>query len=424
MFQTTLGMGNFRFQLFLSAGKLLHHGFSLGNFTFGFCTNTDLLKDFILEALRTAFMLLQSTAQIFIGRFQGIQLFLFPIHGHFQGCDTAAADFCFLLFFRLLFFFGSGFFFHTAQVCRIVLALFFRQTDTTFCFFNICLYLGDGIVQCLQGSIFFFILLFLFGNLRFRSIAFFLSCCLLFRSQCHLFCQAVKFLLHLFRFCAEHGNFRLFQLFSQRKELPCCFALFFQRRKLSLQLRNDIFHTEQVLLFFFQFICCFYFTGLILDNPCGFLENPSALIPFGIENLINSTLPNNGIAFSADTCIHKQFLNIFQAAGSAVNAVFTFTGTKYPTSYLYFRKLHRHTPILIVNDNGHFRKPLGFSAFGTGKNNVLHFIPTEAFCTLFSKHPTNSVRNIALAAAVRAYHCRNARIKFQFDFFRERFKTL
>ena len=149
MFQTALGMGNFCFQLFFSAGKLLHHGFSLGNFPFGFCTNTNLLKDFILKAFRTAFMLLQGAAQAFIRCFQGIQLFLFPIHGHFQGCNTAAANFCFLLFFRLLFLFGSNFFFHTGQVCSVVLALFFRQTDTTFCFFNICLYLSNGIVQCL-----------------------------------------------------------------------------------------------------------------------------------------------------------------------------------------------------------------------------------------------------------------------------------
>ena len=305
MLQTALGMGNFCFQLFFSAGELLHHSLSFGNFPFGFCTNTNLLKNFVLKAFCTAFMQLQCTAQVFIRCFQGIQLFLFPIHSHFQGCDAAAANFCFLQFFRLLLLFCGDFFFHTGQVCRIVLALFFRQTNAPFCFFNICLYLCNGIVQCLQSSIFLFVLSFLFGNLRFGSIAFFLGCCLLFRSQRHLLCQAVKLLLHLLRFCAEHSNFRLFQLFSQRKELSCRFALFFQRRKLSLQLRNNIFHTEQILLLFFQFIGCFYFTGLILDNPCGFLENSPAFFPFGIENLINSALPNDGISFSAHTCIHK-----------------------------------------------------------------------------------------------------------------------
>ena len=96
-----------------------------------------------------------------------------------------------------------------------------------------------------------------------------------------------------------------------------------------------------------------------------------------------------------------QFLNIFQTTGSAVNAVFTFTGTKHPTGYLHFRKLHWHTPILIVNDNGNFRKTLRLAAFGTGKNNILHFIPTEAFCTLFPKHPTNSVGNFERYQASR-----------------------
>ena len=424
LMQSAFGIFHFPVQLFFSGKELGFHGFTLGNFTFGFCANSNLFKNLILEGFRFIFILSQGIAQGSIFFFQRIQFALLTVHFQFQGVPFAFAGRLFGFVFLLL----SGFFRHfllnTADICRIILSLFLAQTDLALSLFHFCTKFRHFRVLLLQKNVQFF------GFCSERQSRFLFR--ITFRNAvCQLFSGSGFILLQFFQlgcntFCitAECRSLRLFQVFLQSQIFLRLFTLFCQRAHLHFQFTDDIIHTEQILLFLFQLMNSFVLSGFIFYDTCRFLKNTTAVIAFCTQNFIDTPLPDDGIPLTANARIHEQFLNILQTAGSTVDAVFALAGAEHPSGHLHLTVFQRQFAVLIIDQDRNLRKAQRLSVLRTGKDDIFHLIATETLGSLFPQYPAHGIRDITFTAAVGPNDRRHTGVEFQFYFFRKGFETL
>ena len=356
LMQPALRIFFFSFQLFLSGQKLFLHGLPLGNFPLGLCANADLLKNLILEGLRLVFILGQGAAQGSIGFFQSVQFPLLTVHFQLQSVPLALTSRLFPLIFLLF----SGFFRHfllnTGNIRRIVLPLFFPQADLTFGLFHFCPQLRHFCILLLQKGIQ-FLAFFPKGSGRcLFPFAFLQAVCHLFPGCGFLPLQLFQLGADAFRILAESRRFRLFQMLPQPQVFLGLFALLRQRAHLHLQFADDVVHPQEVLLFLFQLMGRFIFSGFIFYDAGRFFKNTAAVIALCAQNLIDTPLADDGISFPAHARIHEQLLNILQPAGSAVDAVFALPGAEYPPGHLHLAVFQGQPAVLIVNQDGNLRK--------------------------------------------------------------------
>jgi len=78
----------------------------------------------------------------------------------------------------------------------------------------------------------------------------------------------------------------------------------------------------------------------------------------------------------------------------------------------------------IIQSNGYRCKSQRFSGLCTGKNDILHISATQLFCTLFTQYPADSITNVALSTAVRAYNAGDTVMEFKYDLIGKGFESL
>ena len=105
----------------------------------------------------------------------------------------------------------------------------------------------------------------------------------------------------------------------------CFFGLAFQGFELIVDFKQEIFDTRQVRLCGFQFLFCFLFPRLVNGNTCSLFQHFAAAVVFVLDQVIHHVEGDDCITIGADTGIHKQVLDIFQAALYIIQAVFTFS---------------------------------------------------------------------------------------------------
>ena len=80
--------------------------------------------------------------------------------------------------------------------------------------------------------------------------------------------------------------------------------------------------------------------------------------------------------------------------------------------------------VRIVQRDRHIGRTQRSSELGPGKNDILHGSASERLDLLFAKDPSDSIGDIALAAAVGTDYGSDPVMKFEFNFVCEGFKSL
>ena len=142
------------------------------------------------------------------------------------------------------------------------------------------------------------------------------------------------------------------------------------------------------------------------------------------EDPVNLSLSDNRIAFLSDSGIVKQFVDILQTAGCAVQKVLAFPGTVQPPCHGHFIEINIQLVVGIIKGNCHRRITQRLSRLCSGKNNVLHIAAAQRLGTLFSKHPAHGIRYIALSTAVRSDNSRDALVELQIHLVGKGFEAL
>ena len=161
-----------------------------------------------------------------------------------------------------------------------------------------------------------------------------------------------------------------------------------------------------------------------MGNPGGFFEHIAAFAGFGGNHFGDFALPDNRIAVTPETCVHKQFVYVAKPRIFTVNKIFTFARTIIPAGNRNFVGVFRQRAVAVVKTERYLGKAFGFSKIRPHKNDIFHFRAAQIFRRLLTEYPADGVGNVALAAAVRTDDRGDAFVKFQDGFIRKGFKPL
>ncbi len=100
--------------------------------------------------------------------------------------------------------------------------------------------------------------------------------------------------------------------------LACVLCLFVQGIQAQRDFINQIIHAYKVVSGFLQTALRFFLTDAEGNDACRFFKNLAPLLPLSREDVINPSLSNDGIAFSANPRIPEQFENVPQAASAFI----------------------------------------------------------------------------------------------------------
>ena len=78
----------------------------------------------------------------------------------------------------------------------------------------------------------------------------------------------------------------------------------------------------------------------------------------------------------------------------------------------------------IVQRDRHISISQRFSHLCTGKDHILHGHTAKLFNPLLTEHPSDRIRYIALAGAVRSHNTRNTVVKLESDLIGKGFKPM
>ncbi len=146
----------------------------------------------------------------------------------------------------------------------------------------------------------------------------------------------------------------------------------------------------------------FFALGFVFGDAGGLLENGAALLGLGGEDLVDLALGHDRVAGSADTGVHEQLLDVFEAAGLAVEEVFAAAVAIDAAHDLDLVEFAAELLFAVGEEEGNLAHLGGFTGIGALKDDVLHLAAAKGLGGLFAEHPADGVGDVGFAAAVGA----------------------
>ena len=236
--------------------------------------------------------------------------------------------------------------------------------------------------------------------------------------------KPVHLFRHLMMLQEEAIDVCRLELFTLLQINSCLFGLSLQRADLLLQFLQNIRHADKVCLLIFKFFDRLFLAAFVFDNTGSLIEEFAPVFRFVGQNFIDLALSDDGVAFLADSGVIKQLIDITQSALYAVQQIFALAGPVDSSGNRDFLVIHGKLVVRIVQRNCHIGKAQRFSQLCSGKNNILHGCAAQLFDALFSEHPADRVRDIALSASVRSDDPRDSVVELKPHFVRKGFESL
>ena len=200
--------------------------------------------------------------------------------------------------------------------------------------------------------------------------------------------------------------------------------LSFQCRDLFLQFGEDIVDPDQILLLAGELLQGHILASLELDDSHRFVEEFPAVLGLVTEDLVDLPLAYDRVAFLADSGVVEKLVNISEPARRAVHQILRLAASVDPSRHGHFLVVRGKFVVGIVQCDSHVSISHGLSRFRAGKYDVLHGGAAQLLDPLLAQHPADSVRHIALSAAVGPYDSRDPVMKVKSDLVGKRFKAL
>ena len=220
------------------------------------------------------------------------------------------------------------------------------------------------------------------------------------------------------------GDFQHPQLLPQGQVGLGLFRLGLQGGALELQFLQFVPNPQQVLLGALQFSLGLLLLVAAMGDPRRLLEDFPPLGAFGRENLINFSLPNEGIPLLAQPRVHEKFIDIPQADSSSIDGVFTFSGPIVPAGHRHLLPTVGQQVLALLQGEGHLGKALTLAVLGAAEDHILHLTSPQGPGGLLPQHPADGIGQIGLAAAVGPHDCRDGMGKGEEGFVRKGFEPL
>jgi hypothetical protein len=157
-------------------------------------------------------------------------------------------------------------------------------------------------------------------------------------------------------------------------------------------------------------------SALVLGDAGSLFDDGPAILRLGAEDLADTALLDDGVAFRPEAAAHENILDIAQARGVAVDQVFAFAGTEQPAgngdvAVFDLRTVDGYcarVTLRIDQRHGDSRQPHRFAIAGAAEDNIFHARAAQGFGGLLAQHPTDGIAQIGFTAAVRPNDGRNS----------------
>ena len=202
---------------------------------------------------------------------------------------------------------------------------------------------------------------------------------------------------------AEQHALAALHLFLDLAPAPGLRGLALQALELLLDLADDVVHAQQVLLRRLELELGLAPAGPVLRDPGRLLDDRAPVGGLAGEDLSDLALLDDRVRLRAEPRVHEQLVDVAQAADLAVHQVLALA---VAVQAARDDALGRSVGAVAVEagdleaDLGHLQR---LAARRAVEDHVLHRRAAQALDALLAEHPVDRVRDVALAAAVRAH---------------------
>ena len=228
-------------------------------------------------------------------------------------------------------------------------------------------------------------------------------------------------LLQLFQ---PQGNLQPPQLVPHHQILLGLLRLHPQGLHLKFQLADFVVDAHQVFLGALELPLRLLLAVAVLGDARRLFKDLTPVRALHRQNLVDLALSDDGVALPAQTGIHKQLIDIPQAAGTAVDVVLTLSGAVVPPGHRHLLLLQVQQVLAVVQHQRHLCKPQALALGGAVKDDILHLVAPEGTGGLLPHHPPNGVGNIGFSRSVGAYNHGDIGAKGQHRLLRKGLKPL
>ena len=164
----------------------------------------------------------------------------------------------------------------------------------------------------------------------------------------------------------------------------------------------------KIVLRFAQAVLGLILLVAVFGNAGRLIQNFAAVLRTGGHNLVDPSLPDDGIAIPAKAGVHKQQAHILQPHGRAVKPVLTAAGAVAAAGHLHLVCVTFQQPGGIINGQRHLSIPHRAALLGAVEDHILHLGAAQALAGLLTQHPADGVTDIGFTAAIGSHNGRNA----------------
>jgi hypothetical protein len=185
-----------------------------------------------------------------------------------------------------------------------------------------------------------------------------------------------------------------------------------QRLQLVFQLAQDVLNAGEVLAGVLQLPAGLFAAMAVLFDSRRFFQQLAAFLAAGGEDGVDLVLPDDRVGIAAHAGVQKQFVDVLQAAGRAVDEELALAGAIDPPGDGDLAELDRQRAVAVIDAEGDFRHAVGAALIGPGEDEVGGAFAAQMAGVLFAQHPEEGVGDVAFAGAVRPDDRRDAGPKF------------
>jgi hypothetical protein len=244
-----------------------------------------------------------------------------------------------------------------------------------------------------------------------------------FFEACHLKAASFRLGLKFVKLPARMMGIEHLKIGQQYLVAPRFPCLPLEGTDLAFHFLNDVPDPKKVRFGCFQLAERFSFLRFVLGDAGGLFENRATIFRAGAQNQIDLALLHDGIGAAAHARVGEETLNIAQTALCFVQKVFGISVAINASRHAHIVPVHTQLAPAIRKRQGNLAEADRLARFGSIKNDVRHFAAAQCFRRLFAEHPANGIEHVGFSTTVRPDDGRDAFVKFEDRFIRERFEA-
>ena len=209
------------------------------------------------------------------------------------------------------------------------------------------------------------------------------------------------------------GDLGALELVAQVQIFFCRLGLLAQGLDLQLQLIDLVVDAQKVFLRAGKLALRLLLAVAVARDAGRLLKDLAALVALAGDDLCNAPLPDDRVPVAAETGVHKQLVDVAQAARLAVDGIFALAAAVIAAGDHALGVFGVEDTGAVIENERHLCKAHGAALFRAAEDDVLHLAAAQRLRALLAHDPQDGIRYVRLAAPVRTDDRRDLLVKIQ-----------